>query len=63
MLIWEAIKHAVAQGSEVFDFEGSMIEPIEGAFRSFGARQVPYFAVQGSTSRYLRGLAAVRAAI
>ena len=36
LLIWEGIKFA-SQHSEVFDFEGSMIESIERFFRGFGA--------------------------
>lgn len=47
LLFWEAIKLA----SEVnlkFDFEGSMIEPIERAFRAYGAVQVPYLRVYGA---------------
>ena len=37
-----------------FDFEGSMIEPIERFFRAFGAVQVPYFSVSKVDSRALR---------
>jgi hypothetical protein len=44
LLLWEAIQFASRQGID-FDFEGSMIEPIERVFRSFGARQVPYLQV------------------
>lgn len=40
----EAIKTAFSRGLS-FDFEGSMIEPIEQFFRGFGAQQVPYFLV------------------
>ena len=42
LLMWEAIQFA-ATVTKKFDFEGSMIEPIERFFRSFGAKQVPYF--------------------
>jgi Acetyltransferase (GNAT) domain len=42
LLMWEAIQFA-ATVTQKFDFEGSMIEPIERFFRSFGAKQVPYF--------------------
>ena len=42
LLYWEAIRLA-AEVSRVFDFEGSMIEPIEHFFRAFGGRQTPYF--------------------
>ena len=43
-VLWEAIKFA-AGVSEVFDFEGSMIEPVERFVRCFGALQRPYFSV------------------
>ena len=41
LLMWHAIKK-VSLTSKIFDFEGSMIEPIERFFRSFGAQQVSY---------------------
>jgi len=44
LLMWHAIQHA-ASITRAFDFEGSMIEPIERFFRSFGALQTPYFSV------------------
>jgi hypothetical protein len=44
LVLWEAINFA-ATVTPRFDFEGSMIEPIEQFFRSFGSRQVPYFRV------------------
>jgi hypothetical protein len=44
LLYWEAIQLA-SQVSQVFDFEGSMLEPIEHYFRGFGGRQTPYFSV------------------
>jgi hypothetical protein len=53
LCIWEAIKSA-ATVSRRFDFEGSMIEPIERLFRSFGAKQVPYFSVSRTPSKMLR---------
>lgn len=45
LLIWEAIQFA-ASIQHSFDFEGSMIEPIERFFRSFGPRQIAYFSIQ-----------------
>lgn len=33
-----------------FDFEGSMIEPVERSFRQFGAYQTPYFYITKSNS-------------
>lgn len=44
LLIWEAIRFA-STVTKIFDFEGSMIEPIERFFRSFGAKQQQYFRV------------------
>jgi lipid II:glycine glycyltransferase (peptidoglycan interpeptide bridge formation enzyme) len=47
LLFWEAIKIAASLNLK-FDFEGSMIEPIERVFRAFGAVQVPYMQVYGA---------------
>ena len=43
-LMWEAIQFA-ATVTQTFDFEGSMIQPVERFFRAFGAKQKPYFHV------------------
>ncbi|MCF8011592.1 MAG: GNAT family N-acetyltransferase [Clostridiales bacterium] len=43
-LVWEVIKFA-STVSRAFDFEGSMIEPVERFFRSFGAIQTPYYQI------------------
>ena len=40
-LVWHSIQFAAGR-TTVFDFEGSMLEPIEQYFRSFGAKQVSY---------------------
>ncbi|MEI8378437.1 MAG: GNAT family N-acetyltransferase, partial [bacterium] len=42
LLLWEAIQYS-AKVTKRFDFEGSMIKPIESFFSGFGARQIPYF--------------------
>jgi hypothetical protein len=47
LLYWEAIRLA-AEVSRAFDFEGSMLEPIEHFVRGFGGRQTPYFAISRS---------------
>ena len=60
LLYWEAIKLA-AEVSEAFDFEGSMIEPIEHFFRGFGGRQTPYLTVWKSGLK-ARALLAARSA-
>jgi GNAT acetyltransferase-like protein len=44
LLYWEAILLA-SQVSRVFDFEGSMLKPIEHFVRAFGGRQTPYFSI------------------
>jgi hypothetical protein len=50
LCIWEAIARQ-PDTTEVFDFEGSVIEPIERFFRGFGALQTPYFHVSKAASR------------
>ena len=50
LLMWEAIKFA-ATVTQKFDFEGSMIEPIERFVRSFGGCQIPYFKVRKNSPR------------
>ena len=44
LLVWEAIMCASAV-TDVFDFHGSMLAPVERFFRAFGARQTPYLRV------------------
>lgn len=42
--LYEAIWRACEmEGIHTFDFEGSMLEGVEGFFRSFGGIQIPYF--------------------
>jgi hypothetical protein len=57
VLYWEAIRLA-AEVSRVFDFEGSMLKPVEHYFRGFGGRQVPYFSVTKVRPRARPALAA-----
>jgi hypothetical protein len=57
LLYWEAIRLA-ARVSRVFDFEGSMVEPIARFFRAFGGRQAPYFLVTKASARARPALAA-----
>lgn len=57
LLLWTAIKDC-AKFVSSFDFEGSMLPQIENVFRSFGARQVPYFRIYKTENPLLRtGLA------
>jgi hypothetical protein len=57
LLYWEAIRLA-ARVSRVFDFEGSMLEPVEHFFRGFGGRQVPYFCISKARLRAKPAVAA-----
>jgi hypothetical protein len=56
LLVWELIMRA-RQVTDVFDFEGSMIEPLERFFRAFGGRQTPYLHVFRATRRGRAALA------
>ncbi len=43
--MFEAIRQAQSLGLKTFDFEGSIIPPIEKYFREFGGVLTPYFAI------------------
>jgi len=45
LALWSAIEHSKKIGLQKFDFEGSMIKPIEKYFRGFGGDLTPYFIV------------------
>jgi hypothetical protein len=49
LLMWEAMLRA-RQVTDVFDFEGSMIQPVERFVRAFGGRQAPYLRVSRFTT-------------
>jgi hypothetical protein len=49
LLMWEAIMRA-RQVTDTFDFEGSMLQPLERFFRAFGARQTPYLSVSRAST-------------
>ena len=51
--MWEAIQFA-STVTQRFDFEGSMMEPVEKFFRAFGATQTPYFSISKTPSRLLK---------
>lgn len=59
LCLWRAIRHA-ATVTQQFDFEGSMLEPVEKFFRGFGARQVPYFSVKKANSKVFALALAIR---
>lgn len=58
LLRWKAIQ-AAAAFSDVYDFEGSMLEGVEEFFRKFGAIQTPYFSIS-KYSRFVSGALAAR---
>jgi len=46
LAMWEAIKFTKERlGLNEFDFEGSMIQPVEQYFRKFGGKLTPYYSV------------------
>jgi hypothetical protein len=45
LAMWHSILRAKGLGLDVFDFEGSVIPPIERYFRGFGGTLTPYFSV------------------
>lgn len=53
LCMWEAIQFASTVTSS-FDFEGSMLEPVERFFRAFGAEQTPYFTISKTNSKLLK---------
>src|SRR3954452_10925794 len=59
LLMWESIVRA-RDVSSVFDFEGSILKPVERVFRSFGSRQTPYLRVSRA-SRVAGAALALRA--
>jgi Acetyltransferase (GNAT) domain len=57
LLAWEAIARA-SRHTDVFDFHGSMLQPVERFFRAFGAQQTPYLSVTRMTEALRLALAA-----
>jgi hypothetical protein len=60
LLYWEAIRLA-SEVSRVFDFEGSMVKPVEHFIRAFGGRQTPYFCIHKAGLKAHPAMAARRA--
>lgn len=59
LCMWEAIRFA-AGVTRRFDFEGSMLEPVERFFRGFGAEQLAYSSLTKTPSRLLQGARLLR---
>jgi Acetyltransferase (GNAT) domain len=49
LLMWQAIMRA-REVTDTFDFEGSMLPPLERFFRAFGANQTPYLSVSRAST-------------
>ncbi len=61
LLTWEAIKFTKQTlGLDIFDFEGSMLEPIEAIRTQFGGKQIPYSRVWKYDSKALEILHLLR---
>jgi len=46
LAMWTAIQHvAETLGLKQFDFEGSMVQPVEQFFRKFGGQHTPYYSI------------------
>ncbi|MDR1729494.1 MAG: GNAT family N-acetyltransferase [Prevotellaceae bacterium] len=52
LLVWEALKFLSGK-TKSFDFEGSMIENTENAYRRFGSIQTPYSRIRRSSSKWI----------
>ena len=55
LALYRLILESKKRGSEVFDFEGSMIPEIERFFRSFGGALTPYYKIR-KASLWMEGL-------
>lgn len=53
LAVWESIKFA-AGVTQVYDFEGSMVKPIEQFFRGFGGGQTPYHSILKCNSKLMQ---------
>ncbi|EDY85617.1 conserved hypothetical protein [gamma proteobacterium HTCC5015] len=59
LCLWEAIQFA-ATVTRSFDFEGSMIEPVERFFRAFGGEPVPFYSLSRAHNRWLNLAMSIR---
>ncbi len=57
--LWESVL-GMKDRTDCFNFEGSMIQPIEGHFRRFGGERIPYLSVRKTSSTSLRCVEALR---
>jgi len=62
LALWHAIQFA-SSVTQIFDFEGSMIEAVERFVRGFGAIQTAYFSVKHIPSRRVASFLALRSGL
>ncbi len=55
LMVWEALQF-LADKTQAFDFEGSMIEGIAKSNQEFGAKQTPYFTISKTRSPFFSSL-------
>ena len=61
LLTWKAIQFAKEEvGVNSFDFQGSMLAPIERVRRQFGAQQQAYFLIQQHYSKMFKRISALK---
>lgn len=58
LLVWNALQFCGRKGL-AFDFEGSMLEPLEEVFRGFGGRMRPHYKVFRAHNRLLKAVSAL----
>jgi len=58
LLVWHALQYCSRKGLS-FDFEGSMLEPVEEVFRGFGGKLTPHFKVFRAQNKFLEALATI----
>ena len=51
LLLWHILKESIRRGCAEYDFNGSMLKPIETFIRHFGAEQTPYFLIEKKYSK------------
>lgn len=51
LLLWHILKEASAEGCKEYNFNGSVLRPIENFIRHFGAEQTPYLVVEKRYSK------------
>ena len=56
LLVWHALQYVSREGLS-FDFEGSMLEPVEEVFRGFGGKLTPHHKIFRAPNKLLQALA------